>query len=153
VGFGRGSQSGRSRLCRSGARLSYVTVDDPGNRPDSAGGVAEALTRLATYGTLAPGRPNHHQLDGLEGRWLKGHVDGVLIDAGWGASLGYPALVFDPAGSAIAVDVFESVDLPAHWARLDAFEGPGYERVVTTVHLPGGDAEAYIYIASSPVDR
>ncbi len=101
-----------------------------------------ALERLATYGTLAPGRPNHHQLDGLEGRWLKGHVDGMLVDAGWGASLGYQALVLDPAGSAIDVDVFESVDLPAHWERLDAFEGPGYERVVTTVHLPTGDVDA-----------
>ena len=130
-----------------------MTVDDPGNRPDNPSDVGGALTRLATYGTLAPGRPNHHQLDGLEGRWLKGHVDGVLIEAGWGASLGYPALVFDPAGSAIGVDVFESVDLPAHWARLDAFEGPGYERVMITVHLPSGDVEAYIYVASSPVDR
>ena len=48
-----------------------------------------ALERLATYRTLAPGRPNHHQLDGLRGRWLKGHVDGLLVEAGWGASLGY----------------------------------------------------------------
>ena len=24
--------------------------------------------RLITYGTLAPGRANHHQLDGLDGR-------------------------------------------------------------------------------------
>jgi hypothetical protein len=30
----------------------------------------------------------------------------MLVDAGWGASLGYPALVLDPAGSAIGVDVF-----------------------------------------------
>ena len=105
-----------------------------------------ALERLATYGTLAPGRPNHDQLDGLEGRWLKGHVAGMLLDAGWGASLGYPALVLDPAGSAIGVDVFESADLPAHWARLDTFEGPGYERVVTTVHMPTGDIDASIYV-------
>jgi gamma-glutamylcyclotransferase (GGCT)/AIG2-like uncharacterized protein YtfP len=101
---------------------------------------------LATYGTLAPGRPNHHQLDGLEGRWLKGQVNGMLHEAGWGASLGYPALVLDPTGSVVGVDVFESVDLPAHWARLDTFEGAGYERVVTTVHLPTGDVEASIYV-------
>jgi gamma-glutamylcyclotransferase (GGCT)/AIG2-like uncharacterized protein YtfP len=77
---------------------------------------------------------------------LKGHVDGMLVDAGWGASLGYPALVLDPTGSAIGVDVFESVDLPAHWARLDTFEGAGYERVVATVHMPTGDADASIYV-------
>ena len=77
---------------------------------------------------------------------MKGHVDGMLVDAGWGASLGYPALVLDPAGVVIGVDVFESIDLPAHSARLDALERPGYERVVTTVHMPTGDVDAYIYV-------
>ena len=77
---------------------------------------------------------------------MKGYVKGMLVDAGWGASLGYPALLLDPEGPAIAVDVFESIDLPAHWARLDAFEGPGYQRVVTTVHTPTGDVEASIYV-------
>ena len=43
--------------------------------------------RLATYGTLAPGRVNHHQLDGLEGQWLQGHVRGTLVASGWGADL------------------------------------------------------------------
>jgi gamma-glutamylcyclotransferase (GGCT)/AIG2-like uncharacterized protein YtfP len=105
-----------------------------------------ALHRLATYGTLAPGRPNHHQLDGLRGHWLAGHVNGMLVDAGWGAGLGYPALVLDPYGSAISVDVFESVDLPAHWTRLDAFEGPGYQRVATTVRTSTGEVDAFIYV-------
>ena len=106
----------------------------------------DVLHRLATYGTLAPGRPNHHQLDGLAGRWLEGHVRGALVEAGWGADLGFPALVLDPAGPAVAVHVFESADLPAHWPRLDEFEGPGYERVVCTVHTPGGDVSASIYV-------
>jgi gamma-glutamylcyclotransferase (GGCT)/AIG2-like uncharacterized protein YtfP len=121
-------------------------VPDTESRHDSGPGMGGPLERLATYGTLAPGRPNHDQLDGLEGRWLKGHVDGMLLNAGWGASLGYPAVVLDPVGSAIGVDVFESVDLPAHWARLDTFEGTGYERVVTTVHMRAGDVEASIYV-------
>ena len=30
-----------------------------------------AECRLVAYGTLASGRPNHHQLDGLNGRWLQ----------------------------------------------------------------------------------
>ena len=104
------------------------------------------LHRLATYGTLAPGRPNHRQLDGLEGRWWQGKVNGVLLDAGWGASLGYPGLVLDPNATAVDVHVFESADLPAHWARLDAFEGRGYQRAVTTVQAPDGDVEASIYV-------
>ena len=54
--------------------------------------------RLATYGTLAPGRQNHGQLIDLPGRWLVGHVRGSLVDAGWGAKLGFPALILDPDG-------------------------------------------------------
>src|SRR5262245_49733801 len=38
----------------------------------------EATTRLASYGTLAPGKPNHHQLYPLKGRWLRGVVRGHL---------------------------------------------------------------------------
>jgi gamma-glutamylcyclotransferase (GGCT)/AIG2-like uncharacterized protein YtfP len=121
-------------------------MDDDDSRRDDGRGVNTAAHRFATYGTLAPGRPNHHQLDGLRGRWLAGHVNGMLVDAGWAVGLGYPALLLDPDGSAIRVDVFESVDLPAHWARLDAFEGPGYQRVVTTVRTSSGDVEASIYV-------
>ena len=121
-------------------------MDDDVSRRHGGTGVSTALHRLATYGSLAPGRPNHHQLDGLEGRWLAGQVNGMLVDAGWGAGLGYPALILDPDGSPIDVDVFESVDLPAHWARLDVFEGPGYQRVVTTVRTSTGDVDASIYV-------
>lgn len=101
--------------------------------------------RLASYGTLAPGRANHHQLDGLRGTWREGVVRGRLVPEGWGASLGYPALILDPAGGAVAVDLFESVDLPDHWARLDAFEGPGYRRVVATIAIADAAIEAWIY--------
>jgi gamma-glutamylcyclotransferase (GGCT)/AIG2-like uncharacterized protein YtfP len=107
---------------------------------------AEALCRLVTYGTLAPGRPNHHQLDGLDGRWIAGEVHGWLHEAGWGAALGYPALILDPGGPAISVYVFEARDLPDHWSRLDDFEGGGYSRVVTTVSTPEGDLNASIYV-------
>ena len=102
--------------------------------------------RLASYGTLAPGRPNHHQLSALEGRWVRGQVRGTLIAAGWGDHLGFPALILEAAGEEVTVDVFESLDLPEHWSRLDAFEGAGYERVSTTVSTPAGDIEAFIYV-------
>jgi gamma-glutamylcyclotransferase (GGCT)/AIG2-like uncharacterized protein YtfP len=121
-------------------------MDAEQRRPDSGSGANTALHRLATYGSLAPGRPNHHQLDKLEGRWFAGHVNGTLVHAGWGADLGYPALVLDPDGSDIGVDVFESVDLPGHWEHLDAFEGAGYQRVVTQVRTSLGDVEASIYV-------
>src|SRR5262245_17696488 len=107
--------------------------------------------RLATYGTLAPGRPNHGQLSDLPGRWLPGRVRGSLVDAGWGATFGYPALVLDANASLIDVDVFESPALPRHWHRLDAFEGPGYRRVTVDVATAEGVLPASIYVlAESP---
>ena len=112
------------------------------SRPSTRG----AEERLATYGTLAPGRPNHAQLAGLSGRWLTGHVRGTLVKAGWGAALGYPGLVLDAGGAAVEVQVFESPDLPSSWSRLDAFEGPGYRRVVTEVTTEEGAFAAFIYV-------
>lgn len=105
-----------------------------------------AETRLATYGTLAPGRPNHHQLAALSGEWSQGRVRGRLLEAGWGASLGYPGLVLDPDGAALDVQLFRSDDLLEHWARLDAFEGDGYRRVVAPILTADGEVEAYIYV-------
>ena len=105
-----------------------------------------AETRLATYGTLAPGRVNHHQLADLKGYWWQGTVTGRLVEAGWGAKLGYPGLILDPAGQVIEVHVFESSELPDHWPRLDAFEGAGYRRVVARVSTLDGDLDASIYV-------
>ena len=101
--------------------------------------------RLATYGTLAPGRVNHHQLAGLEGTWFEGKVRGRLVQDGWGADLGYPGMIPDEVGEEIDVFVFESADLPDHWARLDAFEGAGYARIPIKVSVDGVDVWASIY--------
>ena len=97
-----------------------------------------AECRLVAYGTLAPGRPNHHQLNGLNGRWLEGGVRGALVQQGWGAALGYPALILDPDGPTVEVQIFESAELPSHWPRLDDFEGPGYQRVAVPVQTAEG---------------
>jgi len=107
---------------------------------------SEADIRLATYGTLAPGRANHHQLARLKGQWRKGTVRGRLVEAGWGAALGFPGLVLDPLGPSVGVYLFESADLPHHWARLDTFEGTGYRRAITQVHTAEGALEAWIYV-------
>lgn len=103
-------------------------------------------TRLATYGSLAPGRANHHQLAALEGEWRPGKVTGALREEGWGAALGYPGLVLDPDGAEVEVQLFQSADLPQHWSRLDAFEGEGYRRVATSVRTAEGELDAYIYV-------
>ncbi|MDJ0498248.1 MAG: gamma-glutamylcyclotransferase [Acidimicrobiia bacterium] len=120
-----------------------MNLPEPRNAPQRTD---ESARRLAVYGSLAPGRPNHDQLAGLEGRWIEGTVRGELREEGWGAELGFPALVLDPAGSAISVRLFESPDLPAHWARLDAFEGSGYRRVATAVCTAEGELPASIYV-------
>lgn len=108
----------------------------------------DAEMRLAVYGTLAPGRANHHQLAELKGQWRTGSVRGRRFEAGWGAALGYPGLVLDPEGAEVEVQLFQSPDLPGHWARLDAFEGAGYRRVVTRVSTPEGELEACVYVLS-----
>lgn len=105
-----------------------------------------ADTRLATYGSLSPGRVNHHELAGLKGRWLRGTVQGKLIDGGWGTAIGFPGLVLDPSGPPVEVYLFESPDLPDHWTRLDEFEGSGYRRVVTQVRTAEGDMSGCIYV-------
>ena len=105
-------------------------------------------TRLAIYGSLAPGRVNHHQISALAGSWERGTVNGNLISSGWGAALGFPGLVLDPLGPAVDVNIFESIELPEHWDRLDAFEGSGYRRVVTTVNTKDGARNAWIYVVA-----
>ncbi len=101
--------------------------------------------RLAVYGSLAPGKSNHGQMAGLRGTWTPGTVRGWLVESGWGAAQGYPGLRPDPAGPEVAVQVFASDDLPAHWARLDAFEGDEYERVEIEASTESGPVSAQIY--------
>lgn len=104
-----------------------------------------AENRLATYGTLAPGRPNAHLLDGLSGEWTTGTITGHLHERGWGAKTGFPGIVLGESGPTVEVHVFTSPDLSDHWQRLDDFEGPGYQRVPVRVNGELGEVAAYIY--------
>ena len=101
--------------------------------------------RLAVYGTLAPGEINHDQLSGLDGRWFDGTVRGHLHHEGWGATLGFPAIVLDRDGPEVPVQMFEAPDLPDHWDRLDEFEGSAYQRRLTDVETADGATQAFIY--------
>lgn len=97
-----------------------------------------ADARLAVYGTLAPGRSNHDQVADLGGTWLSGlTVRGQLFEAGWGAELGYPALRWSASGPAVPVELLVSRLLETNWARLDAFEGPGYRRILVPLLRDG----------------
>lgn len=95
--------------------------------------------RFAVYGTLAPGKPNHHQMAALCGDWdADCTIRGALAQVGWGADLGYPALHWSESGDPVPGVLFVSDDLPAHWPRLDAFEGEGYLRILVPVHAAAG---------------
>ena len=104
------------------------------------------MERLFIYGSLQPGGPNEHVLADVDGNWEPAFVKGRLLEAGWGASMGYPGLVIDQDGGEIHGHVLSSPGLTAVWATLDEFEGEGYERITARVTLRGGEqVEASVY--------
>ena len=104
-------------------------------------------SNLFVYGTLAPGRPNEHILGKIGGQWQKATVRGTLHEEGWGASMGYPAIVLDNDADEVEGFLFTSHSLAKHWQSLDEFEGKAYERVVTTVSLNNNEStQANIYV-------
>jgi gamma-glutamylcyclotransferase (GGCT)/AIG2-like uncharacterized protein YtfP len=109
----------------------------------------EAEHRLAVYGSLAPGEVNAHVLDGIRGAWREGTVRGDLQPEGWGMTHGFPALRWRPDGPLVPVRLLESPDLPAHWPRLDAFEGRDYRRIVVPVTTGQDEVPANIYVAAT----
>jgi gamma-glutamylcyclotransferase (GGCT)/AIG2-like uncharacterized protein YtfP len=71
-----------------------------------------------------------------------------LIQHGWGADLGYPALELNDEGNRVDGFVFISQVLAEHWQHLDEFEGDAYERVVAQVQLHDGlHVRAHLYVA------
>jgi gamma-glutamylcyclotransferase (GGCT)/AIG2-like uncharacterized protein YtfP len=92
---------------------------------------------LAVYGTLAPGRSNHHVVAPLGGEWTDGVVEGDLFPVGWGATLGYPAFRPRAGGPSVAVQLLTTPELADAWPALDRFEGPGYRRILVPVFAPG----------------
>lgn len=122
------------------------------NRFDRAG-VGLRITpdrALAVYGTLAPGRSNHEVVAGIGGRWVEVVIRGRRFTARWRDTPGFPGFEPDPDGPVVEALVLLADDLPDHWARLDAFEGPGYRRVEIDVFDradPDGQpvGRAYVY--------
>jgi gamma-glutamylcyclotransferase (GGCT)/AIG2-like uncharacterized protein YtfP len=117
-GYGNGAAS--SELADSGAEA----------RLESLFPVSRTL---AVYGTLAPGRSNHHVVAPLGGEWTEGVVEGDLSPEGWGATLGFPAFRARVGGPLVSVHVLTAARLADAWAVLDDFEGPGYRRILVPV--------------------
>jgi gamma-glutamylcyclotransferase (GGCT)/AIG2-like uncharacterized protein YtfP len=93
--------------------------------------------RLAVYGSLAPGRQNHHIVAPLGGTWSEGVVEGDLFRHESGPLEGYAGLLPRSGGPAVPVHLLASPRLPAAWPELDAFEGPEYRRVRVPVWSEG----------------
>jgi gamma-glutamylcyclotransferase (GGCT)/AIG2-like uncharacterized protein YtfP len=93
---------------------------------------------LAVYGTLAPGRSNHHVVAAIDGQWVPASLRGHRFTARWRDTPGYPALRPDPGGPVVPALILVADELAAHWDRLDAFEGPGYRRREIDVFDPTG---------------
>ena len=89
--------------------------------------------RLAVYGSLAPGKQNHHIVAPLGGEWTDGFVEGDLFQTGWGAPLGYWAFKQRSGGEKVAVRVLTSPRLSEAWPMLDEFEGSEYRRILVLV--------------------
>lgn len=103
---------------------------------------------LITYGSLAPGKPNHKVVEGIRGEWKKAVVAGRLEKKGWGADMGFFGYCQAGAGEPSAIDchVLISDALADNWALLDEFEGDGYKRVLARYVLADGEAGVgYIY--------
>ena len=97
--------------------------------------------RLAVYGSLAPGKKNHHVIAGIEGNWRRALLRGSLRNEGWGAGEGFPGFLWDGTYTAIAAQVFSSPDLQNYWPRLDQFEGEEYQRILVPAEIDGGKIE------------
>ncbi|MCI0445620.1 gamma-glutamylcyclotransferase [bacterium] len=86
---------------------------------------------LVVYGTLAPGRVNHHIVEHIAGIWKSDvYVEGEFVGSGWAVELGYPMIRWKPGGSRVASYLLTSEMLPSCWTDLDHFEGPEYCRIL-----------------------
>ena len=89
--------------------------------------------RLAVYGTLRPGREDHHVLSAIQGIWNRAWIEGHLFEA-----RGLPAFRPDSRDSEPAtrhgIDLLESPTLVDKWPQLDEFEGSGYRRSLVVVY-------------------
>ena len=127
--------------------LRTAETQNPVDR-DLLEGAMEALfsgsRHLIVYGSLAPGGLNHALLAELGGEWKEGWVTGDLLDRGWSAAMGYPALRWCPEGREIEAHLLISPELPKHWARLDDFEGLEYHRIL----VPFWTADGQVWVGN-----
>lgn len=119
-----------------------------GSMEDMLEALFRASHKLAVYGTLVPGGPNHHVLESLGGEWHNGGVRGDLHQKGWGALQGYPAITWDPRADRVPVKLLVSDRLPSRWEQL-AGNDPGSSACLVDVVRAVGDTAG---VARAPKD-
>jgi gamma-glutamylcyclotransferase (GGCT)/AIG2-like uncharacterized protein YtfP len=100
--------------------------------------------RLAVYGSLAPGRPNHSMLAPLGGEWRRGIIEGQIevVD-------GFEYFKWVTKSNKVVVHILDTDQLRDQWATLDSFEGPLYRRVLCPVEIDEDIAIVNVYTRSS----
>lgn len=157
-GYPRCEVSNRAELVNLLRRVNAARTRGEAEAPVSAEAVAslrieltQARSRLAIYGTLAPGQPNHRVVAHYGGSWAQGTVEGTLCSAGWGAAFGAPALVWQPGESRVPVHLLEAEQLESAWSTLDDFEGTDYLRILVPVDLREETQVANLYALRAEV--
>ena len=147
------SPTERKLLLANAALLGLkLTPDQAAEAARALADFARASIKLAVYGSLGPGRENEHVMTAVGGVWRDGYtMPGVRLDSGWGAAIGYPGIVWKTGPSVVDVFVFESEALPAHWTKLDDFEGEEYARLYVPVTRSGAALEiVFTYALREP---
>lgn len=130
----------KAALAEAIARVNRARL---GLAPDAESDEAEleqqftCAEKLAVYGTLAPGKVNHHQIADLGGDWRDAALRGELGQVPEGVHQGLPGLRLDPAGSVMPVRLLVSAKLPSAWSRLDAFEDAEMQRLLVLLEQQG----------------
>ena len=117
------------------ARLGIAAGEDTAERDIEC--AHRPSVKLAIYGTLAPGKVNHHHIADLGGAWHDAAVHGHLDRVPCGIHEGLPAIVLDPAAALHPLKVLVCENLPAAWSRLDAFEGEEMQRLLVVLDSDG----------------
>ncbi len=92
-------------------------------------------TRLAAYGTLAPGGRDHDLVADMGGNWSHGFVRGRMDKVG-----GLFGLRWKWDADLVPVHLLDSSTLPWFWEELDHYEGAGYRRSWVPVERRDGVA-------------
>lgn len=105
---------------------------------------------LIAYGSLMPGKSNHHLVDDIQGEWITGTIQGHVVNPHWEMHGGYPVLSLDRSleQTSVPVAILLAEDMNDWWDRLDYFEGDEYKRVMTKYQgYDGSQGRGWIYVS------